>query len=314
MSDTTIKLYQYDGLNELPTKYSLFSASCNDALSYPTFTTIETSLTYKTLSKYNYLYDTTSKTYYWIKSISYEKVDDEKYKYIIYTGTRLLNDKVLGCDFYLNQLTLLLKRSYGVPEQVKLYVDILNQIEEKERTLLNLIGKYNEITGMYLPDIDKINSYSTTESEILDVIGNILNISRTITFSDESTITLNNSEFFILIYMYINKNNYDGRLKTLSNVYDNIYKLVKKLLGFEFQIKIFSDYSNSGSCLVGLQTDKEDSNLVKLFNNDYFIIKSVGITYNKSLMSFNKVGYFDSNEFSEDFKKSHCNWDDALWG
>lgn len=310
MQSTNIKLYQYDGLTDLPSSYLSLNATSNEDLTYPSLT-FTSNLGYDTISSYTYLYDSLSKKYYWIKSISY---DESSSTYIIYTSSRLLNDKVLGYDFYLNQLTLLLKRSYGVPEQVKLYVDILNQMEQKERTLLNLIGKYNEITGMYLPDIDKINSYSTTTSTLLDGIGNILNISRTFILNDKSKITLNNSEFFILIYMYVSKNNYDGRIVTLTSIYDNISKLVKKLLNIDFKIRIYNDYSNGATCNIILETNDENCNLAKLWNNDYFIIKAVGINYAKSISNFNKLGFFDSNDLSDDFKNSHCKWDVAYWG
>lgn len=310
MQLTNIKLYQYDGLTDLPTTFLSLSGVSNEDLTYPSLT-FTSNLGYDTISSYTYLYDSLSKKYYWIKSISYDKITST---YIIYTSSRLLNDKVLGYDFYLNQLTLLLKRSYGVPEQIKLYVDILNQMEEKERTLLNLIGKYNEITGMHLPDIDKINSYSTITSTLLDGVGNILNISRTFVLKDKSKITLNNSEFFILIYMYISKNNYDGRLLTLTYIYDNISKLVKALLNIDFKIKIYNDYSNSATCNIVLQTNDNNCNLAKLWENDYFIIKAVGINYVKSIIDFTKVGFFDSSDLSDSFRNSHCKWDVAYWG
>lgn len=228
---------------------------------------------------------------------------------------KLIPERLLGYDYYIDLLTLLLKNSYGVPNQTRLFVDIINKFNDTEIDLFNLLGKYNDNGSWYL-NIDKIDELSATESDLLDKIASIVGASRYYPFIDGK---LTNKELFILICMQIVRNNYDGTRYWL----DEAYSLIKDVTGVS--IKYFTDDSEQATCDLILDTStiseggevkQKYENIVKLFNNGYLTIRSLGIKYNLQELNLGINGYFDGFPVSEgvyDYSTDHTKWDRALW-
>ena len=228
---------------------------------------------------------------------------------------KLIPEKLLGYDYYIDLLTLLLKNSYGVPQQARLFVDVINKFNSCEVSLFNQLGKYGENKTWHL-NIDAIDALSEEDSDLLDKIASIVGASRYYPFIDGK---LTNKELFILICMQIIRNNYDGTRYWL----DEAYSLVYDTTGVS--IKYYTDDSEQATCDLVLDTSTisedgeikpEFTNIAKLFDNGYLAIRSLGIKYNVKQLNLGINGYFDGYPVSEgvyDYTTDHTKWDMALW-
>lgn len=229
--------------------------------------------------------------------------------------TKLIPSRLLGYGYYIDLLTLLLKNSYGVPQQTTLFVDIINNFNDTEVNIFNLLGKYNE-NGTWQLNIDGIDELDENDSDLLDKIASIVGASRYYPFIDGK---LNNRELFILICMQIVRNNYDGTRYWL----DETYSLVNDITGVS--IKYYTDDSEQATCNLILDTSTiseggeikpEYENIVKLFDNGYLTIRSLGIKYNLQELNLGNNGYFDAYPISEgvyDPSTDHTKWNRASW-
>ena len=211
----------------------------------------------------------------------------------------LIKDKLLKSDYYKNQLTLLLRNSYGVPEQIDLYTEILNMFNQKSLDLFNLLGigiKDEKIEDHYHwhINIDEINELSKKEyddykhSDLLDRIAEIVGCSRYYSFLNEP---LDNIELYILIYFKIKQNNFLGTNKEMEDIYKEIFNRVNYT---DIIISYITSKDEASTCFIILNCDKvSHPNIVKLFEHDMLVLKSVGIKYQKLVLENNKLGYFD---------------------
>lgn len=205
----------------------------------------------------------------------------------------LIKDKLLKSDYYKNQLTLLLRNSYGVPEQIDLYTEILNMFNQKALDLFKLlgIGILDETIEDYYHwhiNLDAINKLSDTKSDLLDRIAEIVGCSRYYSFLDTP---LNNTELYILIYFKIKQNNFLGTNKEMEDIYKEIFNRVSYT---DINISYITSKDEASTCFIILDhKENTHSNLVKLFKHDMLILKSVGIKYQKLVLESSKLGYFD---------------------
>jgi hypothetical protein len=205
----------------------------------------------------------------------------------------LIKDKLLKSDYYKNQLTLLLRNSYGVPEQIDLYTKILNMLNQKALGLFNLLGigvedeKIEDYYHWHM-NLKAINDLSETESDLLDKIAEIVGCSRYYSFL---TTPLNNTELYILIYFKIKQNNFLGTNKEMEDIYKEIFNRVNYT---DITISYITSKDEASTCFIILN-HKEDThiNLVKLFEHDMLALKSVGIKYQKLVLETGKLSYFD---------------------
>lgn len=205
----------------------------------------------------------------------------------------LIKDKLLKSDYYKNQLTLLLRNSYGVPEQIDLYTEILNMFNQKALDLFNLLGigvEDEKIEDHYHwhMNLEEINKLSETESDLLDKIAEIVGCSRYYSFL---TTPLNNTDLYILIYFKIKQNNFLGTNKEMESIYEEIFNRVNYN---DITISYIASKDEASTCFIILNCDKDSHpNIVKLFEHDMLVLKSVGIKYQKLVLENGKLGYFD---------------------
>lgn len=231
----------------------------------------------------------------------------------------LIKDKLLKSDYYKNQLTLLLRNSYGVPEQVDLYTDILNMFNQKALDLFNLLGigvedeKIEDYYHWHM-NLKAINDLNETESDLLDRIAEIVGCSRYYSFLSKP---LNNTELYILIYFKIKQNNFLGTNKEMEDIYKEIFNRVNY---DDITISYITSKDEASTCFIILShKEGTHTNLVKLFEHDMLVLKSVGIKYQKLVLENGKLGYFDKIAISVsddgtityDTTSDYCKFDSA---
>ena len=222
----------------------------------------------------------------------------------VYDDT-LIPSVLLTKEYYIDQLTLLLKNSFGVPEQTTFFTDILNVFHSKELDFFNLLGIYNNDTKRWHINIEKINEICEKEygkgnhshSDLLDKIAEIVGCSRYYSFLGNSF--LNNDELYILINFRILQNNYQGTYAELEDIYSRVFTGEYE----DFKITYYTSTSENSTCTLELDKSKivdengeildKYKNLYQLFIHDLLEIKSLGIKYNKVLIEDGKFGFFD---------------------
>ena len=238
----------------------------------------------------------------------------------------LVPKKLLTSDYYKDQLTLLLRNSYGVPEQIDLYVKILNVINTRLHDIFNALGTYNSSDKHWHINIEAINKLSTTESDLLDKIAEIVGCSRYYSFLSKP---LNNTELYILIRFRIMQNNFMGTYEELSQIYK---KFIKDTEYSDFEIDYYTSNEEPLTCIVALNMDniiKDDGtvkdeyqNLYLLFQHDLLLVKSLGVTYNKLYETKSSMAFFDkyptsidedTGEITYDTNSEHCKFGTAYF-
>lgn len=235
----------------------------------------------------------------------------------------LIPKRLLNSDYYKDQLTLLLKGSFGVPEQIDLFTDILNVHHTRALDLFSLLGVYDKDKEKWRINIEKINKIDKEgkESDLLDKLAEIVGCSRYYSFLDTP---LNNSDLYKLICFRIAKNNFLGTYSELSDIYNDIFG--------EGFIDYYTSKDENATCTIVLIKDNiaDDSgeilddykNLYQLFTHDYLEIKSMGIKYNKIESFSNRFGFFDkypskidedTGEIIYDEDSQYCKFDSAYF-
>lgn len=223
----------------------------------------------------------------------------------------MLKDILLQDEYYLDQLTLFLRNSFGIEEEISSYVSILRQIDKVENDIFKALEVSSQ--SQLALNIDYINSLNDEVSSIMDMIGAIVGASRnlTLTYSmniedpDGETsftnkeITLNNFEYFVYISCCIFQNGYDGTYKMAKELYDKLQDIGVHLVLLTSEI--------SGTCSVyydvkssyGYDEDEDirynnRENLYALFFSGLLNLKSMGIIYEKGVVDLeynNKWGF-----------------------
>lgn len=239
----------------------------------------------------------------------------------------LIPQVLLTSDYYKEQLTLMLRNSFGVPQQVELFTDILNVFHTRTLDIFNLLGKYDENSKKWKAiNLEAIKTIDKTNSFLLDYIAEIVGCSRYYSFLKTP---LNNTELYILIYFKILQNNFLGTNEEILRIYDTIFADTEYS---DFKIEYYPSVENVASCTVALDmtniVDSEGNvldeykNLYELYNHDLLEVKSVGITYKKLYEIQGAMGFFDKypESISEDGStinyvsdSDHCKWDTAYF-
>lgn len=244
--------------------------------------------------------------------------EEQKTKHVY--DNNLIKDKLLSSDYYKNQLTLLLRNSYGVPQQIDLYTQILNVLNKRELDLFNLLGFGTEdktIEDFYHWNInlEAINLINENKSDLLDKLAEIVGCSRYYSFLDEP---LNNTELYILIYFKIKQNNFLGTNKEMEDLYNEIFNKVN----YNVTISYITDPNETSTCFIILNCETgKYGNIVELFKHDMLLLKSVGIKYKKLVLEQDKLGYFDKiaisasddNTITYDSDSKYCKFGSAYF-
>lgn len=230
----------------------------------------------------------------------------------------MLKEKLLNKNYYYNLLSMFMKNSYGIEELLTSYVNLMNDMDIAENDIISQLDIFN-ISENYDYDnvIDKYEEMSINEDnitykkmEILDNIASIFDINRNIRYKDTSDnkfkdIELSNKNLLKLIKLAIVKNNWDGSREMLYELYENIgipIAIVNKdsleadycLDTLKLKRNISKSYENVKNNTLIVEKDYADiCNIFKY--TDIFII-SMGIIYNKLLLSDIKVLFILNSE------------------
>lgn len=257
----------------------------------------------------------------------------------------MLKERLLTSKFYLDNLSLFMKNSYGIKDRLDTYLSILNNINNISDDIISRFDIYNIIfTDNYFIR-NNINE-TGTDDEWLDLIGSIFNIKRTMkityvgadvhetgTATPENnwaeddypygqlnrtytqTITLTNYEMFMYIKFMIIKLNYRGINQDILNAYSGNTNDRYNLAYFN----IHYYWIDSLNCNVYLDQAQEipqnnySNNLIKLFLGDKFIIESLGIQYHKRLIMDNLAQFVDPEQTLEGQSKFYQYSDSKNW-
>lgn len=216
----------------------------------------------------------------------------------------MLINKLKDWNYYYNKLPLYVRNSYGIDEHFKILYEFLLKLDADEEDICscfnllqknyetNIISKYADLDG-----------YDFT---FLDMIGSIYGINRAINVSyiDANNNTVNkqilltNKEFYIYIKTRIIQNNYDGSYIQAIKYYNSI----------GLNVQMFFDSTEPAKCNIYLDKSLSSTseNIQSLFLAGLLTLKSVGITYNEMITSFDNNGIWNGSN-------NHGLWDVATW-
>lgn len=205
----------------------------------------------------------------------------------------MLSDRLKSYDFYLDKLTLLLKKSYGIPEQVKLYVDIMRQTESAIHDFFTAIGAEN--SGVWTLNADSVMINIDGEvSDLLDKIASLVGVSRNYAFLDEP---LNNRALYLLIYCKIVQNSFNGTKEGIDSLTAFLKTMSMNEDGSKYLSIEYVPSSSVASCHIYLDSDKLDDSydvLKTLFEHGFLTLRSMGIRYTYNTVSFSSLGHYDA--------------------
>lgn len=216
----------------------------------------------------------------------------------------MLINKLKDWNYYYNKLPLYVRNSYGIDEHFKILYEFLITLDTDEEDICscfnllqknyetNIISKYADLDG-----------YDFT---FLDMIGSIYGINRAINVSyiDANNNTVNkqilltNKEFYTYIKTRIIQNNYDGSYIQAIKYYNSI----------GLNVQMFFDSTEPAKCNIYLDKSLSaaSENIQSLFLAGLLTLRSVGITYNEKITSFNNIGIWNGSD-------NHGLWDVATW-
>ena len=246
---------------------------------------------------------------------------------------KLVKDKILQSEWYEKQLTLLLRKSYGVKEEIELNVEITKHINDTILEFFNLIGYYDEDSEKWMLNINAINELDETKSDILDKFAMIFGVSRHYHFEktyvlDTNEMTLDNRELFCLIYAQIIRNNYDGSLKQVYELFNKLYEITNvALIGdksypFNLQYDTITDASYPYAYITMNADEIVDEegevkeqyrNLAELVYQNIILIKSMGVKYNVDIVSWTLLALYDYTQ-KEGNVEDRNRWNKGVFG
>nr|DAD96455.1 MAG TPA: hypothetical protein [Myoviridae sp. ctj3P51] len=246
----------------------------------------------------------------------------------------MLRKELLDYNFYRRSLSLFMKNSPGIREQIDTWTGILNNVDTCAENIVSLfdIFYYKSSTDNYLT---KHNfDASNTKLNFLDKLCEIYGISRTIVLTEiynqnkeelppESQkliqITLNDKELLLLLEATVKKYNFNGTREGLREIYQGapIFKYDKyleitnpEITAYLKHIKTESFLTKLGimyidnstapaACVIALTGDIKtlSVNIINLFLNGFLTIESMGIMYTYALNSLFTDATFDTAGF-----------------
>ena len=238
----------------------------------------------------------------------------------------MLKEELLKKEFYLDNMSMFLKDSFGMIDREETYRAVLNNVNDVSDAFISHYDIYNVL---YEDDYFKRNApegmtadeyRESTQDGILDNIAAIFGIKRVFKVKytgiayqgsyygasgveQNETLTLTNEELLIYIKVTITKLNYQGTTQEIKDLYYGNENDVKRL-------KIFYAWDTDSplTCNVyfcnfdEIAKNNYNSNLVKMFLSGLLIVDSLGITYNKYLTNVMRLAVFDVEPDLANFK------------
>ena len=207
----------------------------------------------------------------------------------------MIKDKLLQKEYYIDKLSMFMRESYGIIPQIEIFVDWLNSMNATADVIASLLDIWNEDYLLSVKEICPNDEPFLPLDMIASLVGcsrrNVVMVPDTnndpITYNKE-ILELNNEELLELIKVKIVQNNYDGSLKSIIDLYKN--KLNYNIFYTLSKCEGTSRYAPA-SCNVFIDDQKTDGvtpvseNIKKIFKYSDFFIQSLGIVYDKKMIS-----------------------------
>jgi hypothetical protein len=204
----------------------------------------------------------------------------------------MLNEKLLSKQYYLDKLSLFIRNSYGVEEQVGIFWDLLTDINTSIRDLFDVLAFIKE------EDADH------TLDSLAEIVGCRRNLDVEFTYLGnpiKKTINLTNRELIRFIKTRIIRNNYSGNQIDFRDNYINIGLNVLSIdisPGFVQQVLDVKEDLNTDELNVS-------SNDKYMFLSGNYAIRSLGIVYEFALGELSLIGLWDRQD---------RRWNSSEWG
>lgn len=193
-------------------------------------------------------------------------------------------NNLLDINWYLSKMSMFLKESYGIIEELKWDVDLLNNINNVCDSIVKSFDIYS-ITF----DKDESDSYENIMNQYdkegkdfltLDIIASLIGISRNV-FIANSWVKLNNYDLWQYIIITIAKNNFKGTNEEIINAYNKAH------------IEIIYLTVDKAQCTIKVKMDNLSENIKNLFLriDAPLCIQSMGIYYNLELFQGEAKGF-----------------------
>ena len=209
-----------------------------------------------------------------------------------------MDSKLLDFEYYYNKLPLYLQESEGFKEHFRYWIELLQSI--------NLTG--NKIQSMLnIFDIDEDVPYlerNTGCSDFLNKLGMLYGVSRVMTINNDE-VTLTDKLMLFVIKCQIIKNFFNGTYSQINKLYIDAklpivyYTLQSMEVEVIFCAAELTDYES-----------EEIDILYELFDNQFLIVKSMGIQYITDKLDLNEILYFGSENDTD----TKYQWDNRVWG
>lgn len=250
----------------------------------------------------------------------------------------ILSPTLKEFSYYIQKLPLYLRKSHGFVQHFKIWYDVLtgssdiSGIVPCADTILALLNIFDDdyldklaqlsddeyeslldTNGFDLLDTDGETLLSTSDdssvfvSDILDKIGALFGVKRSfsVTYADSLTtitkeLTLNNSDFLILIKSQIIKHYFDGSYAQSRDYYDSV----------GLRLFVTTDMSSIATAnlylLKSANYDEYSENIEAMFLAGLLTIESMGIQYYQIVVDLESALWWDSDIFAQ-------SWDNGEW-
>lgn len=205
----------------------------------------------------------------------------------------MIRKDLLEFKYYLDRLSMFMKESYGIQEQVEIFYQQLKQANEQFEYLFDQLDIFN---------VQDENIPENYVSALIDKIGVIFGCYRKFTIflnNQYEEINLNDEDFIIYIKCQIVKQNFQGTREQLSAIYttyEDGQVTKNKLLDLIMVYVLYQVPTGSPPVLNSVQCNiywcnysQYSENLLKLFLAGYLTIESMGILYNRLAQNINDL-------------------------
>lgn len=201
----------------------------------------------------------------------------------------MLKEKLTEKKYYLDNMSMFLKESYGIEEQLNMFVEWLKSMDNLADVSISCLDIWNP---NYKNDLKRKIS-NDEDFKPLDNLASLIGISREtkISYYDKEKkekvyeiLHFSNDDLIDLIIINIIQNNYKGTTKELIDLYQ---KKLKYNIYIVPSLKNLTAY-NSAYCDVYLEVTRSDGttiseNIQKMFKYSNLFLRSLGIEYNALL-------------------------------
>lgn len=236
----------------------------------------------------------------------------------------MIKKKLTEKEYYLSNMSMFMKESFGVTEQMEIFLDWLKSVDNISEVLIECYDIWKE---EYKHDLRR-KILSSADFKPLDNLASLMGIQRDTKITwytdalpspirHEETLHFSNNDLIDLIKIHIIQNNYKGTTQELTELYKEKLK---------YSIYFVPSFENSSStmyksayCDVYLEKTKTNGeeislNIQKMFKYSDLLLRSLGIEYNAlfvdSISNILRLDfqYTDPDQFalySNDFKPTN---------